>query len=106
MYILDESPKLPDGSRFDGKDLLQLLRSGKSPFHGAWDVNVLKEEVEHNLHAQVIDMPFVSMGSNYYVCPPELPRPSLSANISFIHREFKWSYPMDATSLRASLVMM
>jgi hypothetical protein len=34
MYDHDEWPKMPDGNDFDGKQLLTLVRSGNSPFHG------------------------------------------------------------------------
>ena len=67
MVIRDDSPKLPDGSEFDGTNLLQLLRSSQSPFEREWDVNLLIEEVEDKPQAQVIDIPFANMGSNHYV---------------------------------------
>ena len=41
MYFRDDWPKMPDGSDFDGKQLLTLVRSGNSPFRGVWDVNLL-----------------------------------------------------------------
>ena len=66
-YVGDDWPKMPDDSDFDGKQLLNLVRSGKSPFHGVWDVNLLIREVEENLGAQVVDIPDVSRGSNNYV---------------------------------------
>jgi hypothetical protein len=34
MYDHDEWPKTPDGNDFDGKQLLTLVRTGNSPFHG------------------------------------------------------------------------
>lgn len=67
MYQTDDWPKMPDGSNFDGKQLLTLVRSGTSPFHGVWDINLLIREIEENVGAQVIDIPTVSHGSNYYV---------------------------------------
>ncbi|MCJ1355611.1 MAG: hypothetical protein MMC33_005603 [Icmadophila ericetorum] len=66
VYFVDEWPKLPDGSDWDGKQLLTLVRSGKSPFHGAWDVNILIREIEENLAAEVIDIPCVYEGANNY----------------------------------------
>jgi hypothetical protein len=66
-YIDDDWPKMPDGSDFDGTQLLALIRSGNSPFHGVWDVNLLIREVEENLGAQVIDIPVINKGSNNYV---------------------------------------
>ena len=67
VYFVDEWPKLPDGSDWDGKQLLTLVRSGKSPFHGAWDVNILIRKIEENLAAEVIDIPCVYEGANNYV---------------------------------------
>lgn len=66
-YDHDEWPKMPDGTDFDGKQLLTLVRSGNSPFHGLWDVNLLIQEVEEALDARVIDIPFIYKGSNNYV---------------------------------------
>jgi hypothetical protein len=66
-YYQDEWPKIQDGTDFDGKNLLTLVRNGNSPFVGAWDVNILIQEIEENLATQVIDIPVVSNGSNYYV---------------------------------------
>ena len=67
MYDHDEWPKMPDGNDFDGKQLLTLARSGNSPFHGLWDVNLLIREIEENLDTHVIDIPVISTGSNNYV---------------------------------------
>lgn len=67
MYGHDEWPKMPDGNDFDGKQLLTLVRSGNSPFHGLWDVNLLIREIEEHLDAHVIDIPFIYKGSNNYV---------------------------------------
>ena len=67
MSFRDDWPKMPDGSDFDGKHLLTLIRSGNSPFYGVWDVNLLIREVEENLGAQVIDIPIIYKGSNNYV---------------------------------------
>lgn len=59
-------PKMPDGSDFDGKHLLTLVRSGNSPFQ-LWDVNLLIREVEESLGTLVTDIPTVYEGSNNYV---------------------------------------
>jgi hypothetical protein len=67
MSFRDDWPKMPDASDFDGKQLLALVRSGNSLFHGVWDVNLLIREIEENLGAQVIDIPVVYKGSNNYV---------------------------------------
>jgi len=68
MSTRDDWPKMPPDDRdFDGKQLLTLVRSGNSPFHGVWDINLLIREIEENLGAEVIDIPFVFKGSNNYV---------------------------------------
>lgn len=67
MAFRDDWPKISNGCDFDGRQLLDLVRSGNSPFHGVWDVNLLIREIEENLSAEVIDIPFVYMGSNNYV---------------------------------------
>ena len=64
-YYDDEWPKIQDVTDFDGKNLLTLVRNGNSPF--VWDVNLLIQEVEENLATQVINIPVVSRGSDYYV---------------------------------------
>ncbi|KAL8296266.1 hypothetical protein RB600_001647 [Gaeumannomyces tritici] len=66
MYLQDLWPKLPDGTNFDGKQLFSLVRSGKSPFDGAWDVNLLIRKIEESLGAEMTDIPFVYNGSNNY----------------------------------------
>ncbi|KAH8164458.1 hypothetical protein CIB48_g3778 [Xylaria polymorpha] len=66
MPFRDHWPKMPDGRNFDGQHLLTLVRSGNSPFHDTWDVNLLIQEIEENLCSQVIDIPCVSNGSNNY----------------------------------------
>ncbi|KAM4066067.1 3-hydroxybutyryl-CoA dehydratase [Hirsutella rhossiliensis] len=66
MSLQDDWPKMPDGSDFDGRHLLTLVRNGTSPFHNEWDVNLLLQEIEENLGAQVVDIPFVSSGANNY----------------------------------------
>lgn len=60
---------MEDGSKFDGKDLLSLIRSGKSPFRGDWHVNLLVREIEEHLQAEVIDISQVTKGCNNYVSP-------------------------------------
>ncbi|KAF2793863.1 hypothetical protein K505DRAFT_243428, partial [Melanomma pulvis-pyrius CBS 109.77] len=66
MSFRDDWPKMPDDSDFDGKQLFALVRSGNSPFHGVWDVNLLIQEIEENLGAEVIDIPAIFKGSNNY----------------------------------------
>lgn len=66
MGFRDDWPKMPDGRDFDGQQLLTLVRSGNSPFHGVWDVNLLIREIEENVGAQVVDIPAVYKGSNNY----------------------------------------
>lgn len=67
MAFRDDWPKMHDGTDFDGKQLLTLVRSGNSPFDKVWDVNLLIREVEENLCTKVIDIPVVDKGSNNYV---------------------------------------
>lgn len=67
MSFRDDWPKMPDGSDFDGQQLLTLARSGNSPFNEVWDVNLLIREIEENFGSQVIDIPFIYNGSNNYV---------------------------------------
>ncbi|KAF8804222.1 hypothetical protein BYT27DRAFT_7259404 [Phlegmacium glaucopus] len=52
MAFRDDWPNMQDGIDFDGKQLLTLVRSGNSPFHGVWDVNLLIREIEENLGTQ------------------------------------------------------
>ncbi|KAM0800334.1 3-hydroxybutyryl-CoA dehydratase [Usnea florida] len=66
MYICDDWPEMPDGSPFDGKQLLTLVRSGNSPMSRVWDVNLLIRETEEVLGSEVIDIPTVNTGSNFY----------------------------------------
>ncbi|KAH8883090.1 hypothetical protein GQ53DRAFT_883603 [Thozetella sp. PMI_491] len=63
-YIQDDWPLMPNGGSFDGTQLLVLLRDGKSPFW--WDVNLLLQEIEENLGAQVSGIPLVARGSNNF----------------------------------------
>ena len=67
MAFRDDWPKMQDGTDFDGKQLLTLVHSGNSPFHGVWDVNLLIQEIEENLGTHVIDIPMLYNGSNNYV---------------------------------------
>ena len=67
MSFRDEWPTMPDGSGYDGKQLLDLVRNNNSPFHGVWDVNQLIGEVEQALGAEVVNIPIVYKGSNNYV---------------------------------------
>jgi hypothetical protein len=52
-YCGDQWPVMPDGDGYDGRNLLKLTRSGNSPFRAVWDVNLLIQEIEENLHAKV-----------------------------------------------------
>jgi hypothetical protein len=67
MSVLDDWPKMPDGRDYDGKQLLALVRSGNSPFHDTWDVNLLIREIEDRLGAEVVNIPCVYNGANNYV---------------------------------------
>ncbi|KAF4441810.1 3-hydroxybutyryl- dehydratase [Fusarium albosuccineum] len=65
-YLGDDWPRMPDGTIWDGRNLLDLLRKGQSPFSPIWDVNLLFQEVEDKVGAKVIDVPCVHTGSNNY----------------------------------------
>jgi hypothetical protein len=67
MAWRDEWPLMLNGESYDGKNLLTLIRAGKSPFQGVWDVQLLIREIEENLNTQVVDIPFTDKGSNNYV---------------------------------------
>jgi hypothetical protein len=58
---------MPDGNNFNGKQLLTLVRSGNSPFHGLWDINLLIREIKENLDTHIINIPVISKGSNNYI---------------------------------------
>lgn len=66
-YYWDDWPEMPDGSKYDGKRLLDLARNGNNPFRNALDLDLLIQEIENNLHAHIVDIPFVFKGSNNYV---------------------------------------
>ncbi|KAG5338672.1 hypothetical protein C0989_006677 [Termitomyces sp. Mn162] len=57
---------MPDGTSFDGRNVLTLVRNGDSPFKGAWDIHLFIDEIENKLGARVVDIPSVSKGSNNY----------------------------------------
>ncbi|KAK3380345.1 hypothetical protein B0T24DRAFT_191041 [Lasiosphaeria ovina] len=59
-------PRCQMAATLTAKELLALLRSCNTPFHGLWDADVLIREVEENLGAEVIDIPVVYKGSNNY----------------------------------------
>jgi hypothetical protein len=63
----DEWPSGPDRKQYDGKQLMDLVRNDKSPFHPVWDVKLLIQEIEENLNTRVTDIPIIDKGSNNYV---------------------------------------
>jgi hypothetical protein len=63
----DEWPSRADGRQYDGKQLMDLVRTDESPFRGVWDVKLLIREIEENLNTNVTDIPIVDKGSNNYV---------------------------------------
>jgi len=67
MSFRDDWPRMQDGTDFDRRQLLTLVRNGSSPFQDVWDVNLLIQEIEENLGTTVIDIPVVYYGSNNYV---------------------------------------
>ncbi|RSL51519.1 hypothetical protein CEP54_011390 [Fusarium duplospermum] len=58
-YFEDDYPQAPDGSEWNGLNLLDLLKRNQSPFNPIWDVNLLLQEVEEKLGAKVTDVPRV-----------------------------------------------
>ncbi|KAL4789812.1 hypothetical protein BDV19DRAFT_14463 [Aspergillus venezuelensis] len=67
MYLRDNWPA-PDGTPYDGKNLLKLVIDNKSPFDGLWDVRQLLAEIERNLRARIVDIPLVVRGSSHAEC--------------------------------------
>lgn len=67
MSIKDDWPLGPDSKPYNGLDLLDLVRSGQSPFKNQWDVNLLIQELETQLHTKITNIPLVTKGSNNYV---------------------------------------
>lgn len=67
MYWRDEWPVMEDGSQYDGKELLRLVRGGKSPFAKVWNVENLIQEIEEKLVTQVTEILIINKGSNNYV---------------------------------------
>lgn len=63
----DEWPSRADGQKYDGKQLMELIRNNESPFHSVWDVKLLIREIEDNLKTVVTDIPAIYKGSNNYV---------------------------------------
>ena len=70
-YVGDSWPSMPDGTAFDGRDLLSLVVAGRSPFLPALRVSVLIQEIERVLGTTVVDIPVVTKGSNNYVSEKE-----------------------------------
>lgn len=69
-YTTDGWPLMPDATNWNGKNLVELMRNGDSPFATIWDVNLLLNEVETALDGQVVDIPGVHTGANNYVRAP------------------------------------
>ncbi|KAL2066784.1 hypothetical protein VTL71DRAFT_1208, partial [Oculimacula yallundae] len=66
MVLQDDWPTMADGTSYDGKQLLHLVRTGNSPFEGVWDVELLIREIEENLNTEVTDILTAQKGSNNY----------------------------------------
>lgn len=66
-YCGDDWPLMPDGTEWNGKDLLGLSCDGSSPFGNIWDVRILLGEVEIQVQAREVDVPRVYAGANNYV---------------------------------------
>ncbi|KAK4185042.1 hypothetical protein QBC35DRAFT_517184 [Podospora australis] len=73
MYYGDDWPLMPDGTPYDGKKLLGLVRSGKSPSDG----------IEEKLNTQITGIPTVSKGSHNYGFPiTSTSRPDMVARLA------------------------
>ncbi|KAI4266827.1 MAG: hypothetical protein L6R38_008525 [Xanthoria sp. 2 TBL-2021] len=59
MAWWDDWPLGPDGTPYDGKRLMDLLRNNSSPFRASWDVQSLVREIEVKLgfHLQTSSKP-------------------------------------------------
>lgn len=67
-YLGDEWPiQMPDGTEYNGQDLLAFVRAQKSPMAPGWDVNTLMNELHQLLGSPILDIPQVTAGSNHYV---------------------------------------
>ncbi|KAK0733205.1 hypothetical protein B0T26DRAFT_808050 [Lasiosphaeria miniovina] len=62
--IIDDWPMMLDGSDYDRKQLLSLVRDNHSPFRDAWNVKSLIREVEAAVDDEVVDIPIVTRGSS------------------------------------------
>lgn len=65
---LDNWPTLPDGTAWDGANLLALASRGQCPFRD-WDIYTLVREIEAVLGTAVINIPRASFGANHYASP-------------------------------------
>ena len=55
------------GEKYDGKQIMDMVRQNSSPFRASWDVKTLIREIEEKLNTQVTDIPIIDKGSNNYV---------------------------------------
>lgn len=67
MYWETDDEVILQGTDYRDKDLLGLMRCGKSPFDGIWDSMCLIQEIEECLNVQVVDIPRVYNGRYNYV---------------------------------------
>ncbi|CEJ91177.1 hypothetical protein VHEMI06908 [[Torrubiella] hemipterigena] len=66
MYWETDDEVILQGTDYRDKDLLGLMRCGKSPFDGIWDSMRLIQEIEECLNVQVVDIPRVYNGRYNY----------------------------------------
>ncbi|KAJ6446730.1 monooxygenase [Purpureocillium lavendulum] len=64
--ILDAWPQSADGTDWDGKGLLELVRRDQSPFGSALSVPALIAEIERVLRSRVVDIPAVAFGAHNF----------------------------------------
>jgi hypothetical protein len=65
-YTYDDWPELPDGTPYDGTQILALIAANNDPF-GSWDIRLLTQQIEESLNTRVVDIPLITKGSNKYV---------------------------------------
>ncbi|KAF4636483.1 hypothetical protein G7Y89_g1591 [Cudoniella acicularis] len=72
---------MPDGSDLDGKELLTLVRKGRSPFEGVWNVDNLIRKIEEKIDTKATNILYVSKGSNNYGLHLQLPNRAFSRKL-------------------------
>ncbi|KAK0623688.1 hypothetical protein B0T14DRAFT_582569 [Immersiella caudata] len=79
---------MSDGKPYDGKNILQLALDGKSPFAGAWDVELLIREIEEQLNTKDFAREYL-LERLFKAMPPSLSMPVAPT------RDF-WTHALEA----------